>query len=113
MVTTLGTWSRWRPFPDPRKGEALVAPVGAGCYDLRLRSTKERILFGMGAHLAGRMTSLLPAPYGNGTRNNSAKRQCVLDELDDMEYRTIAFSTKGEAKAFEKTLRAFGYRFPT
>lgn len=111
-MVKFATWSRWRPFPDPRRGEDLVAPIGAGCYDLRLRSTGERILFGTGAHLAERMTSLLPAPFGKGTRNNSGKRQCVLDEIADMEYQTITFATKAEAQAFERTLRGLGYRFP-
>lgn len=112
-MVKLGAWSQWRPFPDPRKGDALVAPLGAGCYDLRLRSTQEKILYGTGAHLAERMTSLLPAPLGKGTRNNSAKRQCVFDLIEDMEYRTVAFATEAEARAFEKTLRGLGYRFPT
>lgn len=113
MEVKLGNWSPWRPFPDPRLGDALVAPIGPGVYDLRLRSTKELILFGSGGHLAKRMTSLLPVPFGTGTRNNAKKRECVLGELADLEYRTVAFASKAEAKAFEKTLRRSGYRYPT
>lgn len=28
-------WSDWKSFPDPRKGEYLIAPFGSGVYQLR------------------------------------------------------------------------------
>jgi hypothetical protein len=31
----MNEWSEWHRFPDPRKGELLIAPFGPGCYELR------------------------------------------------------------------------------
>ena len=28
-------WSDWKSFPDPRKGEYLIAPFGSGVYQFR------------------------------------------------------------------------------
>ena len=64
------------------------------------------VLFGVGGHVAERMTSILPSPKGTGKRNNKAKREYVLLNLIHIEYRTIAFRTHTEAKEFEKTLKA-------
>ena len=30
-------WSNWKSFPDPRKGDSLIAPLGSGVYQLRNR----------------------------------------------------------------------------
>jgi hypothetical protein len=96
-------WSGWLPFPDPRKGDLLVAPYGAGVYELRNRKTNELVLRGMGTNCAYRMSSLLPKPFGQGTRNNADKRQYVLAHLPDVEYRYMACVSAGEAKALEMT----------
>jgi hypothetical protein len=109
------TWTHWRPFPDPRKGGILCAPFGPGVYDLRRISTKEPVLFGIGSRCAHRMTSLLPKPLGCGTRNNSAKRDYLLEHLDDIEYRTHPCNTRAEAATIERQLKATtpAYRFNT
>jgi len=103
-MTTEHAWSEWLPFPDPRKREMLTAPFGPGCYELRHGS--QMILFGMGSHVAQRMTSLLPAPFGHGTRNNSRKRGYIFDHLSNIEYRTLACSTREEAQECERHLIA-------
>jgi hypothetical protein len=114
MVTE---WSEWRPFPDPRKKGILIAPFGAGCYELRHRSNKSLILFGTSKNVAHRMSSLLPKPHGAGNRDNSDKRAYVLKHLDDIEYRTIAHLTPQEAELCEKELKgpkgSKGYIFNT
>lgn len=97
------TWSRWRPFPDPRKADLLIAPIGPGCYELRHRT--QPVLFGKGNNVAHRMSSLLPPPYGCGTRNNNSKREYVLDHIAKIEYRTFACSTPDEADAAERELK--------
>jgi len=97
--------SGWRPFPDPRKREYLHAPLGPGVYDLRHISTKEPVLFGIGGRCAVRMTSLLPKPWGSGTRNNSKKRMYLACFLDDIEYRTMAFDSREQAEAVERAIR--------
>lgn len=109
-------WSRWHPFPDPRAHGVLRAPLGPGVYDLRNRETGEAVLFGIGGRCALRMSSLLPRPYGAGTRNNEAKRRYVLDHIADIEYRTLACATRAEAAEVERAIkreRGHEYRFAT
>ena len=98
-------WTEWNRFPDPRKGEYLFAPFGLGVYQLRNSKTNEFILFGSGKNLAYRMSSLLPKPYGQGTRNNEGKRQYVLNNIKDIEYRTVAFISQEEMKKCEQELK--------
>lgn len=96
-------WSKWEKFPDPLKGEYLNAPSGPGVYQLRDKKTGELVLFGRGKNVAARMTSLIPD--GQGTRNNQDKKDYVRLHLDDIEYRTIPFSTENEAIEFETYVR--------
>jgi hypothetical protein len=102
---SLTKWSNWRPFPDPRKSGILTAPIGAGCYELRHRDGR-RVLFGTAGHVASRMTSLLPRPFGAEQRSNAAKRAYVLKHLEDIDYRTSASATSKEAKACERKLKS-------
>jgi len=94
-------WSRWLPFPDPRKGNLLVAPYGAGVYELRNRKTKQYVLRGMGANCAYRMSSILPKPFGQGTRNNEEKRLYVLNHLPHIEYRYQSCTSASTARLLE------------
>jgi hypothetical protein len=106
-------WSKWRLFPDPRKRELLTAPIGPGCY--ALCDGEQLVLYGMGNHVALRMTSLLPSPHGSGTRNNFGKRQYVVHRLGSIKYRTLACGTAEEAKKRELKLKANreAYKFQT
>ncbi|MFX1761914.1 hypothetical protein PWP93_04830 [Paraburkholderia sp. A1RI-2L] len=105
-------WSIWRKFPNPKQHGELVAPFGPGCYELR--HGDELLFVGIGKNVASRMSSILPAPLGSGTRNNDGKRTYVLDNLDEVEYRTLACLTREEAEAQERELmRTRRYRFPT
>lgn len=97
-------WSDWAKFPDPRLCGYLHAPFGFGVYQLRNVSSSEYILFGSGNNLAVRMSSLLPKPLGQGTRNNEAKRLYVLENLNNIEYRTVALKTKPEMISCEKEI---------
>jgi hypothetical protein len=87
-------WTKWRSFSDPRKNEMLLAPFGAGCYDIRhTRKNGQKALSvccGLGGHVAQRMISLLPEPLGAGTRKNLRKRKYIKRHLPSIEYRTIA-----------------------
>jgi hypothetical protein len=82
----------------------LIAPLGPGCYELRIGD--QLLLFGKSNHVAKRMTSLLPAPLGSGTRNNALKRADILNNLGVVEYRTFACHSKEEASAKERKLKA-------
>lgn len=99
-------WTEWHKFPDPRAGEYICAPFGYGVYQLRNKATNELVLFGSGKNLAYRMTSLLPTPLGQGTRNNENKREYVMKSLPNIEYRTISFLTISEMKEFENVLKS-------
>ncbi len=111
----IGKWTAWKPFPDPANGGYLTAPLGCGCYDLRLASTSEAILFGKSRNVASRMCSLLTREHGGtGTRKNAKKREFGATHLADLEYRTIAFATGKEADDCEQELKAStAYRHPT
>lgn len=98
-------WSAWRRFPDPRKGEYLYAPFGPGVYELRHQSTGEPILLGQGKNVAYRMSSLLPAPWGQGHRSNEDKRSYVMEHIQDVEYRTLACASEEQAKHRERWLK--------
>lgn len=64
------------------------------------------VLFGRSKYLAYRMTSLLPKPFGVGTRNNKNKQIYVLNNLQDIEYRTISFIESNDAKRFESYIKS-------
>ena len=101
-------------FPDPRRRELITAPIGPGVYELRRTDTEELILRGSAKNCAYRMTSLLPAPLGQGTRNNAPTRDYVVANLASLAYRCCPCSTKAEARALEARLnREARCRFPT
>lgn len=97
-------WSDWKSFPDPRKGEYLYAPLGSGVYQLRNKKTNEFVLYGTSKSLAYRMASLLPALPGAGIRMNKDKQNYVLNNLQDIEYRTMSF-IDNDAKGFESYIK--------
>ena len=101
----MAQWYIWRRFPDPRSHGVLIAPFGAGCYELRLAGTRARVLFGSGGHVALRMTSLLPKPLGSGTRHNSEKRRFILEHIHRIEYRTIPCADVVDARKLESELK--------
>jgi hypothetical protein len=110
----MSNWSEWHSFPAAEINRFLDAPSGTGVYELRLGSTHLPVLAGRSIKVAYRMRSLLPKPYGRGTRKNLGKRQYVLDNINDIEYRTLPCAIKDEAKTIEKQLLVTGkYLFNT
>ena len=101
-----GVFSDWQPFPHPRHGGRLEGPFGPGCYELRYSDTRELLLCGSSSHVCWRMTSLLPAPFGQGARNKSKKREDVWKNITRVEYRTMACNGVLEAQAMEARLLA-------
>jgi hypothetical protein len=108
---TTDSWSAWRQFPDPRVGGMIVAPIGAGVFELRRAATGERVLFGAGEHVAARLTNLLPATIGQSLRNNMSRRQYILRHLDDLEYRTMSCTSRREADILLAQFDVRLYRF--
>jgi hypothetical protein len=98
-------WGEWRSFPDPRRRELLIAPIGPGVYELRYKKAKKRILFGESKNVASRMSSLLNKRYGVGTRKNQKKRNSIFHHIKEIEYRALACKEKKEAQRIEKELK--------
>ena len=98
-------WTEWKPFPDPRNNGYLYAPFGPGVYQLRNKVTEKYVLFGESKNVAFRMSSLLPFPVGKGTRKNPKKRDYVIKNIGDIEYRTLACITKEQALEIQRELR--------
>ena len=98
-------WSKWKPFPDPRKGDYIHAPLGFGVYQLRNNKTKEYVLFGRSKTVAYRMSSLLPYPYRQGNRTSTKKQNYVFKNLADFIYRTVICSDEKSTKLIEKEIK--------
>jgi hypothetical protein len=95
------SWTEFSPFPSPLQRGYLLAPFGAGVYELKNVKTKELVYIGEGNHVALRMTSLLPTPFGEGTRNNLPLRSYIIENINDIHYRTFACSDKSDAKQLQ------------
>ena len=93
------TWTEWRRFPDPRRGELLLAPIGPGAFEIRSISTKDPITYGAGERLAERLTCLLPLALGRDIRQSRSRRQYILVHVRDLEYRTAACPSRADAEA--------------
>src|ERR1700730_7499071 len=111
-LRTLLTGTEAMSLTKYRPSKWAVRALGPGCCELR--NGRQLVLYGMGGHVAARMTSLLPGASGAGTRNNKRKKAYVRRNLRKIEYRTVAFATRADAAAFERDdLRAKQYLFPT
>ena len=107
----IGHWTECNSFPRPEEIRDIDAPYGPGVYELRNRKTGELVLIGISVTVQERMQSLMPKPYGTGTRNNAAKREYCLAHFTDIEYRTLETS---DARAIEtQMLRTGNYLFNT
>lgn len=107
-------WSNWKQFPEPSDLRSINTPIGCGLYELRNKSSNEFVLVGMSINIKKRMKSLMPKPFGVGTRNNMSKRYYVLNNYRNIEYRTMLTDSITEAKSIEKSLLRTGmYLFNT
>ena len=99
-------WTNWIKFPAPEKIRDIRGPAGPGVYQVKNEKTGELILFGIGGECQKRMQSLMPAPWGTGTRNASDKRQYIYDNYKDLVYRFIKTDTRKEAADIERAIKA-------
>jgi hypothetical protein len=88
----ISTWSEWKRYPRPGRGENLEAPISPGIYEVRIAATGALHSFGAVDNLAQAL-ALLPV----GTKSWFGRRGNT--ELPDLEYRTCAASSKAAAKA--------------
>jgi hypothetical protein len=87
----ISTWSEWKRYPRPGRGENLEAPISPGIYEVRYAATGALHSFGAVDNVAQALASLpVGAKSWFGRRDKA--------ELPELEYRTCATSTKADAK---------------
>lgn len=99
-------WSQWKPMPSPETCRSIEGPNEAGVYQIKSKKTKQFIQFGESKNCRKRMKSFFPKPFGVGTRNNEGKRQYILENWKDLEYRTIGALSKEEAVIIDRFLKS-------
>ena len=87
----ISTWSEWKRYPRPGRGENIEAPITPGIYEVRFAGTGALHSFGAVDNVAQAL-SLLPI----GSKSWFGRRE--TSDLPDLEYRTCATSTKADAK---------------
>jgi hypothetical protein len=99
----IGSWTSWKRFPGIQSGESVEAPVGPGIYEVRYISNGDLAAFDASPNVAYALSSLLRRPPSRkwkrlfGTQNTSWQG-------NDLEYRTCAAATVGEAKMMAECL---------
>ena len=91
------TWSSWKRFPDVQVGGHVEAPIGPGVYEVRHTTTGRVVAFGHAGNVANAISDLKL----NGGANSITRlfrRQPLVSEVSDLEYRTCAAATRAEAK---------------
>jgi hypothetical protein len=88
----ISTWSEWKRYPRPGRGDNIEAPIMPGIYEVRIAATGALHSFGAVDNLAQAL-ALLPV----GQKSWFGRRDPA--SLPDLEYRTCATSTKADAKA--------------
>lgn len=102
----MNDWTAWIKFPEPSKIRDIRGPSGPGIYQVRNILTEEMILFGIGGECQKRMQSLMPAPWGRGTRNADDKRRYVYKNYKSLVYRFRSTETREAAADIERDLKA-------
>lgn len=106
-------WSEWLPFPDPRKGSLLIAPIGPGAFELRLGSTREGIMLATAKSVSGRISALLPVEIAPVRRETGSRRQYLAGNVEDLEYRVLGACSRAEARRLLLQPRRNDFRFGT
>jgi hypothetical protein len=88
----ISTWSEWKRYPRPGRGENIEAPISPGLYEVRYAGTGALHSFEAVDNVAQALALLQVAPRSWFGRRDPAK-------LPELEYRTCATSSKADAKA--------------
>ncbi|MGJ4931061.1 hypothetical protein ACQR1I_30205 [Bradyrhizobium sp. HKCCYLS2038] len=88
MITT---WSEWKRYPRPGRGDNIEAPITPGIYEVRVAATGALHSFGAVDNVAQALASLTVGQKSWFGRRDPAN-------MPDLEYRTCATSTKADAK---------------
>jgi hypothetical protein len=90
----IASWSEWKRYPRAARNEKLEAPIGPGIFEVRHVSSGALFAFEASENLAHALSSI-----GSGSKSFVSwfgKRDTTM--LPDLEYRTFATATRGEAK---------------
>jgi hypothetical protein len=90
----MSTWTEWKRFPNPLRGEQLEAPIGPGLYEVRFMSSGALFGFSASDNVAQALATL-PAKPGL-FRTLFGKHRPM--PLHDLEYRTCATPTREIAR---------------
>lgn len=88
----ISTWSEWKRYPRPGRGENIEAPISPGIFEVRIAATGALHSFDAVDNVAQALAVLPSASKSWFGRRGSAA-------LPDLEYRTCATSSKADAKA--------------
>jgi len=88
----ISTWSEWKRYPRPGRGENIEAPISPGLYEVRYAGTGALHSFEAVDNVAQALALLQ-----TGTKSWFGRRDARSEA--DLEYRTCATSTKADAKA--------------
>ena len=88
----ISTWSEWKRYPRPGRGENLEAPITPGVYEVRVAGSGALYSFGAVDNVAQAL-ALLPV----GSKSWFGRRD--TSDAPDLEYRTCATSSRADAKA--------------
>ncbi len=93
----ISTWSEWKRYPRPGRGENIEAPITPGIYEVRIAGTGAlHSLRGGRQRRPGAGACCRSAP-------NPGSAAATASKLPDLEYRTCATSSKADAKAAART----------
>ncbi|WGS20661.1 MULTISPECIES: hypothetical protein [unclassified Bradyrhizobium] len=88
----ISTWSEWKRYPRPGRGENIEAPISPGLYEVRYAGTGALHSFEAVENVAQALALLR-----TGSKSWFGRRDTKAQA--DLEYRTCATSTKADAKA--------------
>lgn len=110
LAAPLDHWTRWRRVPNPRTGEALIAPIGAGLYELQLNSG-EPLLLGCTSNVAARLATILSSTGKAHSGQMDSRRRYLFDNLHHLQYRTRTCATRADARRFVESAEPERHKF--
>ncbi len=98
----IGNWTSWKRFPNAERGEHVEAPIGPGIYEVRDVASGDLAAFDATANVAYALSSLRPRPLRPWKKLFGATNAL----RNELEYRTCAAGSMGEAKIMAQCLRS-------
>ena len=98
----IGNWTSWKRFPNAERGEHVEAPIGPGLYEVRHVSNGDLAAFDAAANVAYALSSLR-SPQARSWKKFFGGASGFL-RAHELEYRTCAAATVGEAKVMAQCL---------